>query len=120
MGMIGTPETSVPNHLTPRNNPEYGRISFIRDGSLRSYCGCCVAPNNGVTNCEQACITTSRLAGDCPDIRLEGSTQIGIAGGSEPGYSANEVSHGAGTPACSVCFVLLGVFNLACCPIVMH
>ena len=36
MGPIGSPETSVSNHLTPRNNPEDGRIQFNRGGSLRS------------------------------------------------------------------------------------
>ena len=30
------PETSVLNHLTPRNNPEYWRIQFNRGESLRS------------------------------------------------------------------------------------
>ena len=36
MGPIASPETSVSNHLTPRNNPEDGRIQFNRGGSLRS------------------------------------------------------------------------------------
>jgi hypothetical protein len=36
MKPIGSPETSVSNHLTPRNNPEHGRIQFNRGGSLRS------------------------------------------------------------------------------------
>ena len=33
---IGSPETSVSKHLTPRNNPEHGRIQFNRDGSPQS------------------------------------------------------------------------------------
>ena len=37
MGPKSSPETSVSNHLTPRNNPEEGRIQFNRGGSLR-YC----------------------------------------------------------------------------------
>jgi hypothetical protein len=36
MGPLGNPETSVSNHLTPRNNPKDGRINLNRDGSLRS------------------------------------------------------------------------------------
>jgi hypothetical protein len=35
MGQIGSPETSVSNHLTPRNKPEDRRISFNCGGSLR-------------------------------------------------------------------------------------
>ena len=35
-GTKGSPEKSVSNHLTPRNNPEDGRIQFDRGGSLRS------------------------------------------------------------------------------------
>jgi hypothetical protein len=37
MERIGSPETSVQNHVTPRNNPEDGRIPFSRGGSLRSH-----------------------------------------------------------------------------------
>jgi hypothetical protein len=33
---IDSPETSVSNHLTPRNNPEDKKISVIRGGSHRS------------------------------------------------------------------------------------
>jgi hypothetical protein len=36
MRLIGSPETSVLNHLTGRNNPEDGRIQFNSGGSLRS------------------------------------------------------------------------------------
>jgi hypothetical protein len=36
MGSTGSSETSVSNHLTPRNNPEDGRIQYYRDGSLWS------------------------------------------------------------------------------------
>jgi hypothetical protein len=35
MGPIGSPETSVLNQFTPRNNPEDGRIQFNSSGSLR-------------------------------------------------------------------------------------
>jgi hypothetical protein len=36
MGPSGSLETSVSKHLTSRNNPEYGRIRFNRDGNPRS------------------------------------------------------------------------------------
>jgi hypothetical protein len=36
MGPIGSPETSVSNHPTPRNNPEGGISQFNRGGSLLS------------------------------------------------------------------------------------
>ena len=36
MGPIGSPKTSVSNHLTPRNNPEERRIQFNCGESLRS------------------------------------------------------------------------------------
>ena len=36
LGPTGRSETSVSRHLTPRNNPEDGRIRFNRGGSLRS------------------------------------------------------------------------------------
>ena len=36
MGPICSTETSVSNHLNPRNNPEDGRIQFNRGGSVRS------------------------------------------------------------------------------------
>jgi hypothetical protein len=36
MGPIGGSETSVLNHVTPRNNPEDVKIQFHRGGSLRS------------------------------------------------------------------------------------
>ena len=36
MGAIAGPETSVSNHLTPRNSPEGGRIQFNHGESLRS------------------------------------------------------------------------------------
>ena len=36
MEQIGSPETSVSNHLTPRNSPEGGRIQFNRGRSLLS------------------------------------------------------------------------------------
>jgi hypothetical protein len=36
MGPIHSPETSVLNQLTPRNNPENGRNEFNCDGGLRS------------------------------------------------------------------------------------
>jgi hypothetical protein len=35
-GPTGISETSVPNHLTLRYNPEDGRFNFNRSGSLRS------------------------------------------------------------------------------------
>jgi hypothetical protein len=35
MGPIGSLETSVKNHFTPRNNPEDGIIQFNRGGSIR-------------------------------------------------------------------------------------
>jgi hypothetical protein len=35
-GPIGSPETSVSNHLTPRNNPEDVKIQYNRGGDLRS------------------------------------------------------------------------------------
>ena len=35
-GPIGSPETSVLNNITPRYNPEDGRIRLNRGGSLRS------------------------------------------------------------------------------------
>ena len=35
VGTIGSPETSVSRHLTPRNKPEDGRTEFNRGGSLR-------------------------------------------------------------------------------------
>jgi hypothetical protein len=36
LGPIGSPETSVVNHLTPPNNSEDGIIQFSRGGSLQS------------------------------------------------------------------------------------
>jgi hypothetical protein len=36
-GKIGNPETSVLSHLTPRNNPEDGRIHFNRCGSIKLF-----------------------------------------------------------------------------------
>ena len=36
MGAIGSPETSVLNRITQRNNPEDGTIPFNCGGSLRS------------------------------------------------------------------------------------
>ena len=36
MGLLGGLETSISNHLTPRNNLEDGRIQLNRGGSLRS------------------------------------------------------------------------------------
>ena len=36
MGPIVSPEISVSNHLTTRNNPEDGRIQLNRGGSLPS------------------------------------------------------------------------------------
>jgi ABC-type branched-subunit amino acid transport system ATPase component len=36
MGPLGSPETSVSNHLTGRNNPEDGRIQFNRGQRQRS------------------------------------------------------------------------------------
>ena len=39
MEPTGNPKTSVSNHLTPRNNPEGGRIQFNCDRSLRSRMG---------------------------------------------------------------------------------
>ena len=36
IGLIRSPETSVSNLLTPRNNPEDGRLHFNSGGSLRS------------------------------------------------------------------------------------
>ena len=38
----GSPETSVSNHVTSRNNPKDGRIYFNLGGSLKS---CIVNPN---------------------------------------------------------------------------
>ena len=35
MGPIGSPETSVSNHLTQHNNPEDGRIQCNSGGSLQ-------------------------------------------------------------------------------------
>ena len=40
MGQIGTPETSVSNHLTPLDNPGEGRILFNPGESLVSR-ACC-------------------------------------------------------------------------------
>jgi hypothetical protein len=36
MGSIGSPETSVSDHLTPRSNPEDCRVQFNGGESLRS------------------------------------------------------------------------------------
>ena len=36
MEPIRSPETSVSNHVTPRNNPEYGIMQFNNGGSLQS------------------------------------------------------------------------------------
>ena len=36
MGPMFSPETSISNPLTPRNNPEDGRIRFYRSGSFQS------------------------------------------------------------------------------------
>jgi hypothetical protein len=50
MELIGSPETSDLNHLTPRNNPQDGRIQFIRDESIwsrKKILCCCRESNHG-------------------------------------------------------------------------
>ena len=54
VGLTGSPETSVFNHLTPRNNPEDGRIQFNREGSLIS-CMSSVGYDGGSVN---VCLST--------------------------------------------------------------
>jgi hypothetical protein len=34
MGQTGSPETSVKNHHTPRNNPEHGKILHNNSGTV--------------------------------------------------------------------------------------
>ena len=68
MGLTGSPETSVLNQLTPRNNSEDGRSQFYHGGSLRSRKSlwffrslsrsCCVSSHNSRIKRDQATFVT--------------------------------------------------------------